>query len=95
MIAGEELHREVHAGRSRPSMGGRAAGWRPCRHHGVEFAQQQLRLDVLADVRVADELDALGLEQLDAPLDDLLLSSFMLGMPYISSPPRRSARSKR
>ena len=37
-------------------------------HRGVEIAQQQLRLDVLADVRVAEELDALGLEQLTVGL---------------------------
>ena len=40
---------------------------------GVEILEQQLRLDVLADVRVADELDAFLLHQLDAARDDFAL----------------------
>ena len=42
-------------------------------HHRVEVLQQQLRLDVLADVRVADELDAFLLHVLDAAQHDVLL----------------------
>ena len=39
----------------------------------VEVLAQQLRLNVLADVRVADELDAFLLHELQAPLDDFTL----------------------
>jgi hypothetical protein len=45
-------------------------------HRRVEVAQQQLRLDVLADVRIAQELDALLLELRDAAADHFTLVEF-------------------
>lgn len=48
--------------------------------------------DVLADVGSCDKGDTLFLHNIDLAVNDLL-SSFMLGMPYINSPPTRSERS--
>ena len=45
------------------------------------------------DVRVGDEADALGGEEVDAALTISILSAFMLGTPYIIKPAARSARS--
>ncbi len=42
-------------------------------HDRIEVLSQELRFDVLADVRVADELDALLLHELEAPFDHFAL----------------------
>ena len=56
---GQVVHREVHA-RELAAFDGQVARLRRAGADDgrIEIAQQQLRLDVLADVRVADELDA-------------------------------------
>ena len=93
-VGGEELHREVHA-LELAAFDGEVArlGGAGAEHDGVEVAQQQVGLDVVADVGVADELDARCSISLMRRSDHLRLSSFMFGMPYMSRPPRRSSRS--
>ena len=46
---------------------------------GVEILDQQLRLDVLADVRIADELDAFLLHERDATRDHFALVELHVG----------------
>jgi hypothetical protein len=61
-------------------------------HDRVEVLDELVGLDVLADGDARLERDALGLEQLDAPLHDRLVE-LHVGMPYTSRPPMRSSRS--
>ena len=69
---GEVVHGEVHALETAALDLEVARRGRPRADHGrVEVLQQELRLDVLADVRIAEEPDALAFEQLDAAQDDL------------------------
>jgi hypothetical protein len=60
----------------------------------VVFLQEDLGLDVLADVGVADELDALLLHELDPAQDDLLLVELHVRDAVHEEPAGRSARSK-
>ena len=56
---GQVVHRKVHAAQVAAFDGQVARLRRAGADHGrIEIAQQQLRLDVLADVRIAEELDA-------------------------------------
>ena len=66
-VGGEILHREMHA-REVAALDGQVArlGGAGADHRGVVFLEEDLRLDVVADVGVADELDALLLQELDA-----------------------------
>jgi hypothetical protein len=52
-------------------------------------------IDVVADVGVADELDAFLLHEAMRRSTTSCLSSFMFGMPYMSRPPGRGRRARR
>ena len=74
MLRREIVHREVHA-LEVATFDRQIARLRRARadHDRIEVLAQQLRLDVLADVRVADELDAFLLHELEATFDDFAL----------------------
>ena len=80
MLDGEEIHREVHAleiaAFDRQVARQRGAG---ADDGGVEILDQQLRLDVLADGGIAQELDAFLLQQRDAARDHFALVELHVG----------------
>ncbi len=79
-VGGEILHREVHALEG-AALDGEVAGRRGAGADdgGVVFLQEDPGLDVLADVGVADEPDALRLHEPDAAEDDRLLVELHVG----------------
>ena len=79
-VGREELHREVDA-LEVAALDGQVTrlGGAGADDGGVVFLEEYLGLDVLADVGVADELDALLLHELDAAEDDLLLVELHVG----------------
>src|SRR5581483_3252378 len=73
-IRGEVFHREMYALQVTARNGKIArVGCAGADHRGIEVLEQQQRLDILPDLRVTNKLDALLLQQLDAPHDDALL----------------------
>ncbi len=78
----QEIHGEVHA-LEIAAFDGQIArhGGAGADHGGVEVPDQQLGLDVLADGRIAQELDAFLLQQRMRRATTSRLSSFMFGMP--------------
>src|SRR6478736_3319959 len=79
-VGGEKLHRKVHSLEA-AALDGQVArlGGAGADDRGVILLEEDLGLDVVADVGVADELDALLLHELDAAQDDLLLVQLHVG----------------
>src|SRR6478736_4512101 len=79
-VGGEKLHRKVHS-LELAALDGQVArlGGAGADDRGVVLLEEDLGLDVVTDVGVADELDALLLHELDAAQDDLLLVQLHVG----------------
>ena len=80
--------------RSRPSIGRSRGLVAPQQRHGIKVFHQLLGGNVFANFDTASNGNTLGFHQLVRRVTTSF-SSFMLGIPYIRSPPGRSARSSK
>ncbi len=94
-VRGQEFHGEMDALEIRgPRRAGRGAGWRRCRgrRRRARSARRSAGRSSPTSVRVTNPTPSVS--SCSTRRCTRRLSSFMFGMPYMSRPPTRSARSK-